>query len=98
MTQEEKEKLIKMRKHLGLLHKKWQEEPDYDGHSKSNEGSILLLYRWDNWFECESDAYKYIKSKPKLYMIEVYSYLFGPHRLHTFYTVDEAYNEVMTWK
>ena len=107
MEKEDKLKLIEMRKHLAELHDKWQkgvEDGLYgnlnltdDGHCKSNEGYIGLLYRLDNWFECESDKEKYLAAKPKLSMVEVYSYLFGPSRLHTFETIDEAHKEVMSW-
>lgn len=96
MTPEDKEKLYKIRKHLGELHDRWSksDEPEF-GH-KSNEGYVGILYRLPNWFEC-SNVDEYINAKPELSMIEVYSYLFGPNRLHTFNTISEAYEEVIKW-
>ena len=84
-----------MREHLADLHEKYFNEPESFGH-KSNEGYIGLLYRLPNWFEVGSKQ-EYIDATPKLSMIEVYSYLFGPSRLHQFETVDEAFREVMSW-
>ncbi len=85
-----------MRAHLGELHQKWRDDPECDGHSKSNEGYVGILYRLPNWFECENkDAY--VNATPTLSMVEVYSYLFGPSRLHTFDTIEEAHKAVMTW-
>lgn len=98
MTERERMLINEMRNHLGELHEKWQSDLGGYGSSKSNEGYIGILYRYDNWFECGSDKAKYINKKPEISMVEVYSYLFGPNRLHSFDSVDEAYNEVMSWK
>lgn len=95
MKEEDKIKLIEIRKHLGELHAKWELEAE-DNHHKSNEGYVGLVYRFPNWFETSSKE-EYINAIPKLSMIEVYSYLFGTKRLHTFDTIDQAYKEVMEW-
>jgi hypothetical protein len=97
MTQQQKKMLREMREHLAKLHYDWQNDPEFDGHCKSNEGYVGLLYRMDNWFECGSNAETYKNAQPKLSMVEVYSYLFGPSRLHSFDTIEEAHKEVMTW-
>lgn len=98
MNNEDKQKLIEIRKHLAELHDKWQKEVDSggDGHCKSNEGYVGILYRLPNWFECDSKE-EYQNAEPEFSMIEVYSYLFGPNRLHQFESMDEAYKEVMNW-
>lgn len=98
MNEKQKKLLKEMRAHLAELHHKWQNDPECDGHCKSNEGYIGLLYRLDNWFECDSDVEKYKSAEPTFSMIEVYSYLFGPSRLHQFDTIEEAHKEVMSWK
>lgn len=96
-SEREVQMLKEMRHHLGELHQKWRDDPDYDGHCKSNEGYVGVLFRLDNWHECESKE-EYQNKQPKLDYVEVYSYLFGPHRLHGFKSVAEAHNEVMNWK
>ena len=95
-SEKEKTMLVTMRKHLAELHQAWRDDPDCDGHCKSNEGYIGVLFRLDNWHECDSKQ-EYADKEPVLSYIEIYSYLFGPHRLHSFDTIGEAYNEVMTW-
>lgn len=97
MDETQKELLREMRQHLAKLHNDWQNEPEYDGYCKSNEGYVGLLYRLDNWFECERNVEKYQSAEPELSMVEVYSYLFGPNRLHTFDSIEEAHKEVMSW-
>lgn len=97
MTREQKELLNEMREHLAKLHDDWQNDPDFDGHCKSNEGYIGLLYRLPNWFEAGSDKNEYVAAEPELSMVEVYSYLFGPHRLHQYNTIEEAHKAVMQW-
>lgn len=96
MKEEDKQKLLEMRKHLGELHQKWRDDPECDGHCKSNEGYVGLLYRLKNWHECSSKE-EYVNAKPELSMVEVYSYLFGPSRLHTFDTINDAHQAVMSW-
>ena len=96
LKKEDMEKLMEIRTHLGELHQKWEDDPEYDGYCKSNEGYVGILYRLPNWHECETKE-DYINAKPEISMVEVYSYLFGPNRLHTFETIDEAYKEVMSW-
>jgi hypothetical protein len=97
MTDKQKELLREMRVHLAKLHTDCFSAPDYDGHHKSNEGYVGLLYRLGNWFEY-GNAEDYIQAEPELSMVEVYSYLFGPNRLHQFDTIEEAHAEVMSWK
>lgn len=96
MTKEQIELLREMREHLGDLHQEWQDDPEFDGHHKSNEGYVGLLYRLPNWFEVKNKE-EYVNAKPVLSMVEVYSYLFGPSRLHTFDTIEQAHKEVMSW-
>ena len=84
-----------MREHLAKLHDEWQKAGDDD--HKSNEGYVGLLYASPNWFEAGSNKDEYGMAMPKLVMVEVYSYLFGPHRLHQFSSIKEAHDQVMTW-
>lgn len=89
--------LAEMRAHLGELHQKWRDDPNSDGHCKSNEGYIGILFALPNWHECYGKD-EYVNAKPHLSMVEVYSYLFGPNRLHQFKTMKEAHKEVMSWR
>lgn len=95
MTQ--KEKFIKIREHLAYLHDKWEKDPYKDGHHKSSEGSIEITLYYPDWFDCDTNAKKYMEAKPT-HMISVYSYLFGEGRLHEFASIDEAYDNVMSWE
>jgi hypothetical protein len=96
MTDEQKKLLQEMRDHLAKLHTELFNDPEYDGHCKSNEGYVGLLYRLGNWFEY-ANAEDYKNAEPKLSTVEVYSYLFGPNRLHQYNTIEEAYEQVMSW-
>jgi hypothetical protein len=98
MTINELRKIKEIRNHLGELHDKWSKDVKNggDGHCKSNEGYVGIVYRLPNWFECDSKE-EYQNSEPKLDFIEIYSYLFGPNRLHQFNSVKEAHKEVMSW-
>lgn len=97
MNEEQKQLYRQIREHLGKLHKDWQEDPDCDGHCKINEGYVGILWRGDNWFETGSDYDTYVKHEPQISRVEVYSYLFGPYRLHSFGSLEEAWDEVKTW-
>lgn len=97
MSEEERVQLKAIRLHLADLHEKWQNDPERDGHCKPSEGYVGVIASYPNWFEAGYDKEKYISAKPQ-YMVEVYSYLFGPSRLHTFSSIHEAYNEVMRWE
>lgn len=98
LNKEQQEIYLKIRTHLGELHKKWQEDPNEDGHCKSNEGYVGILFRGRNWFECENNKDKYIQSPLEVDVVEVYSYLFGPSRLHSFDSLEEAWEEVKKWE
>ena len=93
MSNEEKELLVKIRKHLYDLHTRWANDPNGDGHHKSNEGYVGVFFSYPNWFECDD----YLADKPEV-GCEVYSYLFGPSRLHEFRSLKEAWEEVSTWE
>lgn len=93
MTKQDKELLRKIRYHLHKLHMKWSMDPNSDGHCKSNEGYIGLFLHYHNWFETED----YLNSEPEV-SCEIYSYLFGPMRLHEFNSLEEAWEEVKEWK
>lgn len=86
------EYLKKIREHLYKLHKEWSEDKNSDGAHKSNEGYIGVTLNYPNWFEADD----YLNDKPTV-SCEVYSYLFGPNRLHTFDSLEEAWNEVKKW-
>jgi hypothetical protein len=96
VTEEQQQTLNKIRTHLAELHHKWQTDPNSDGHCKSNEGYVGIIVRYPNWFECDNDKDRYISAQPEIF-IEVYSYLFGPSRLHEFSSLDAAWRAVQTW-
>lgn len=92
ISDKDKELLKKIREHLFKLHTLWANNDDEDGHHKSNEGYVGLILSYPNWFEAED----YLNDEPEV-SCEVYSYLFGPHRLHQFESLEEAWEEVKTW-
>lgn len=85
-----------IRNHLAELHDKWEKDELKDGHCKSSEGSIELVASYPNWFDSESNKEKYLSAKPKI-GISVYSYLFGPNRTHTYYSLEDAWNNIKEW-
>lgn len=93
ISEEIQSKIRQIRQHLFDLHTAWNNDPLMDGHHKSNEGYVGVILSYPNWFE----ATDYLTDAPHV-GIEVYSYLFGPHRLHEFDTVDAALKEVLTWR
>lgn len=93
MSDEEKKLLSRIRVHLYNLHSAWNGDPNSDGHHKSNEGYVGVFFNYPNWFEADD----YLNDKPEV-SCEVYSYLFGPHRLHQFKSLKEAWEEVKTWE
>ena len=97
MNEEQKQKLNKLRAMLAKLHQKWQDDPNRDGHHKMSEGYVGVTLSYPDWFDAECDADKYLNAEPEV-SVEVYSYLFGPHRMHNFESLDEAIKEVSTWK
>lgn len=92
MSREQHELLLKIRLHLKDLHTRWENDPACDGHHKSNEGYVGVVMSYPNWFEAED----YMTDEPDI-SCEVYSYLFGPHRLHQFDSLQEAWDAVKTW-
>lgn len=96
LSETEAKQLAEMRAHLGKLHDERWNSPDFDRHYKSSEGYVSVLYSFKNWHERTSTE-DYINAKPAISMVEVYSYLFGPSRMHSFNTIEEAYQEVMCW-
>jgi len=92
INQETQDKIREIREHLFKLHDAWARCPFEDGHHKSNEGYVGVVLSFPNWFE-QTD---YLTDDPNV-SIEVYSYLFGPHRLHQYKTVDEALTAVKSW-
>ena len=93
MGSEDQELLKKIRRHLFDLHTAWSNDPNEDGHHKSNEGYVGLSLAYPNWFEADD----YLKDEPEVWQVEVYSYLFGPHRLHEFKSLREAWEAVREW-
>lgn len=94
LSEKDRELLIKIRKHLHDLHKAWV--ADGGGHHKSNEGWVGFSVSYPNWFEADSPI-DYLDANPEVYAVQVYSYLFGPHRLHEFDDLLDAWMEVQTW-
>lgn len=93
MTKEQRQLFQKIRKHLFSLHTHWEQDKEADGHHKSSEGLIEITYSYPNWFEADS----YLTDEPKM-TISVYSYLFGPSRMHDFTSLEEAWEEISKWK
>ena len=87
----EKEYLQEIRRMLNGMHKKWWGSPECNGH-KSAEGTIEIHLCYPNWFEAKD----YEKDEPVV-MCSVYSYLFGPNRMHDFSSLQEAYENVKGW-
>jgi len=92
MSEENTGLLWSIRNHLAELHTAWESDPGSDGYHKGNEGYVGVFMYYPNWFE----ATNYLTDEPEV-GCEVYSYLFGPHRLHTFKTLQEAWDEVSKW-
>ena len=96
MNKEQIELFNKIRNHLADLHDKWQNDKNKDCHCKSSEGSISVTAHYPNWFEAGYTKETYLKAKPQ-YWISVYSYLFGPSRLHEFSSLEEAWRDIKEW-
>jgi hypothetical protein len=92
MNEEEQKLLKQIREHLYKLHKAWEDDPNKDGHCKSSEGYVGVIISYPNWFEADD----YLNDEPRI-SCEVYSYLFGPSRLHNFNSLQEAWDEVKNW-
>lgn len=95
MNDEELKKLQLIREHLADLHDRWQNSPDSD-HHKMSEGYVGVTLNYPNWFEGGANKKDYTSAMPEI-TVQVYSYLFGPHRMHDFGSLDEALKEVLTW-
>lgn len=84
LTQDDIDKLTEIQNLLdeGLAH-----YLTYEGHCKSSEGhvSVNLANSWDR------------RRGENPITVEVYSYVLGPHRSHSFDSVDEALEEVRKW-
>jgi len=94
MSNEDKKLLNRIRVHLYNLHNAWANDSKKDGHHKSNEGYIGFSTAYPNWFHAED----YLNDEPEIFAVEVYSYLFGESRLHTFKSLSEAWETVKNWK
>lgn len=92
MNEEQKELFFKIRLHLNNLHTAWSNDKNKDGHCKSSEGYMGVTFNYPNWFETED----YLNAEPEV-SCRVYSYLFGPHRMHEFSSLQEAWEEVKNW-
>lgn len=80
-----KEKLREIRR---LLKEAYDHYFKYsDGHCKSAEGQISIHF--GNYWEDGDDL--------KIRSVEIYSYVFGPHRSHFFDSLDEALETVKNW-
>lgn len=64
----------------------WEKFSD-DHHCKSAEGAVGIHF--GNYFERRDGVAKV--------RVEVYSYVFGPNRLHEFDSIDDALEEVRRW-
>jgi hypothetical protein len=96
MKKENKELLQKIREHLADLHERWQNDKNCDGHCKMSEGFIELRASYPNWFDAGGNKKDYLSAEPEI-SIGVYSYLFGPSRMHDFSSLEEAWQEIKKW-
>lgn len=88
-------KIKELRGHLADMHEEWVRRcktGEDDGYHKSSEGLVEVHLCYPNWFE---DDYR--NAEPKV-LVSVYSYLFGPSRMHDFDSLDEALTAVKEWK
>lgn len=97
LTKRDQELFLKIKNHIAKLYKEWQDDENKDGHHKMSEGSITLKFFFPNWFDVNGDKDMYIKSQPEV-QVEVYSYIFGEGRLHTYASLEEAWAEIKDWK
>lgn len=86
-----------IRKHLANLHELWEEDKDKPS-GKYCEGAITINIKFKDWFESNQNKKEYLADNNYSISIEIYSYLFGPSRLHTFNSIEEAHKEVLNWK
>lgn len=99
MTNEQFELFRKIRRVLGEIHQQWVDnikEGIDDGHCKSSEGMIEVHY--PTWFDCDS-LEEYCSAKAD--GIGIYSYVFGPSRMHDFTGENafvDALAEVENWR
>lgn len=93
MTEKQQQLFQKIREHLFALHTKWEQDPEADGHHKSSEGLIEITYSYPNWFEAKN----YLTDEPEI-IISVYSYLFGPSRMHEWKSFEKAWEDISKWE
>ena len=89
----------KIRIILGGLHQEWESAIKHgadEGYGKNSEGYIEV--RYPSWHQCdELEDYVF----PRAYGISIYSYLFGPRRMHDFYgetCFEEALSAALEWR
>lgn len=87
ITEQEMKDLAEIRRLLDEAYDHYFENSD--GHCKSSEGYISLNY--PNYFERKDGAGLGLRS------VEIYSYVFGPNRLHFFKSTAEALVAVKQW-
>lgn len=80
-----KDKLKEIRRLLKEAYDHYFEHSD--GHCKSGEGQISIHF--GNYWEDKEDL--------TIRSVEIWSYVFGPHRNHFFDTIDEALKTVRQW-
>lgn len=86
MNQQDFNKLLEIRKLLKEAYDNYFTN-DPDPSCKSAEGQISVYYGnyWDN------------KDNLVIKAVEIYSYVFGPNRVHSFKSLDEALETVKEW-
>lgn len=83
------ERFLKIREKLHNLYKVWSylHTLGYEeGYCKGSEGYMEL--RFPNYFEREESKVG----------VGIYSYVFGPHRMHDFESIEEAEEAVEEWE
>lgn len=82
------QKLLEIMRLLDRAYDRYFKETD--GHCKSDEGYVAVNY--GNYFTRNGET-------PALNIagVQVYSYVFGPNRMHHFDSIDEALQAVREW-
>ena len=88
LTEQDK---VNLKEIMRLLDEGLKHYLTYESHCKSSEGYLVVSYDFNNsWWRFDNPI------KPKM-LVEVYSYALGPHRNHSFDSIDEALEAVREW-
>lgn len=89
--------LTALRAHLATLYTAWEADEHCGAVSGSDEGEVRLIYTLDSWLGCYSDQHKYSDAASYLSGVEIISRLCDSYGVYQFDSIEEAYEEVMSW-